>query len=196
MSTLKKLSVRQQVNRINKWMKLATNLDIVGGLGWYSEAQKLCSELSIQYNVSLIQVAQVVSALSPQKKWDTNKLETIALFNEVFNGVKPSFLYFATKRQLEECKQIILGNFLIPAKRIKTFSFADNIANVDSSEVTIDMHALRVAYDDQTANIKKVTPVQYRLAREAYNIVAKQHGLKPYQVQAITWVTYKRAVNR
>jgi len=192
----KKLTNRQQVNRINKWLNLATKQDIAQGLSWYSDAQKLCVELATKYDVSLSQVAQVTSVLSPQKKWDTNKLEVKALFLQIFEGIKPSFSYFATKKQLEECKQIILGNFSIHAKRIKTFSFADNIANVDSVEVTVDRHALRVAYDDKTAKLDKVSLTQYKAAREAYNTVAIQHGLKPYQVQAITWCAYKRVVNR
>tara|TARA_R100001594_G_scaffold1048_3_gene4375 strand:+ start:676 stop:1257 length:582 start_codon:yes stop_codon:yes gene_type:complete len=193
---MKALTIKQQVNRINKWLDMATKSDIAQGLSWYSDAQKLASELSIQYGVTLTQVAQVISVLSPQKKWGTNKTETIALFNEVFNGVKPSFSYFATKKQIEECKQIILGEFSIPANRIKTFSFADNIANLDSKEITVDRHALRVAYNDKSAKIGKVSLKQYREAREAYRCVAEQHNLKGYEVQAITWVVYKRIVNR
>ncbi|QDP52439.1 MAG: hypothetical protein Unbinned96contig1001_56 [Prokaryotic dsDNA virus sp.] len=193
---MKKLTIRQQVNSVNKWLDMATKHDIKAGMEWYSEAQQLCATLAKQYDVSLFQVAQVVSVLSPQKKWETNKLETIALFNEVFNGVKPSFKYFASKKMLKECKAIINGTFTIPYNRTKTYSFADNISNKESEEVTVDRHALRVAYDDKTASIDKVSVVQYREVREVYKIVANQHGLKPYQVQAITWVVYKRVVNR
>lgn len=193
---MSKLTIRQQVNRINKYLDGATKHEFKDGLNWYNNARSLCIELSIKYDVSLFQVAQVISVLSPQKKWGTNKIETIALFNEVFNSVKPSFGYFATKQQLKECKAIIRGEFTIPRKRIKTYSFADNIANKDSKEVTIDRHALRVAYADESAKIDKVSPVQYREAREAYRIVADKQGLNAYEVQAITWVVYKRIVNR
>lgn len=191
-----KLTIRQQANRVNKWLGMANKSEIRDGLQWYSEAQKLAHLLSSQYDVSLQQVAQVISVLSPQKKWNTNKAETIALFNQHFTGLKPSFKYFATKKQLKECISIIKGDFVIPSKRIKTYSFADNIANTDSTEVTIDRHALRVAYDDKSAKLDKVTLVQYREAREAYRIVAKQHNLKAYEVQAITWVVYKNEVQR
>ena len=193
---MKKLTVRQQVNRINKYVGMASIQETKQGLWWYNQARLLCVELSNVYPVSLSQVAQVISVLSPQKKWEVNKLEVIALFNQVFNDIKPTFGFFATKKQIEECKQIIKGKFSIPYKRTKTYSFADNIANVDSNEVTIDRHALRVAYDSRDASIGKVSPVQYREAREAYRIVANSIGLKAFEVQAITWVVYKNLVNR
>jgi len=193
---MKALTVRQQVNRINKYMANASASEVKQGLNWYSEARGLCVQLAERYHVSISQVAQVISVLSPQKKWETNKLEVVALFNEVYNGIKPGFKYFATRQAIEECKAIIIGNFSIPAKRTKTYSFADNIADKESTEVTIDRHALRVAYDDKSATLDKVSTKQYREAREAYRIVADQHGVKAYEVQAITWVVYKRIVNR
>ena len=190
------LTIRQQVNRINRYMAAASASEFSQGLNWYSDARVLCAQLAERYHVSLSQVAQVISVLSPQKKWETNKLEVVALFNEVHNGVKPSFKYFATKQMLEECKAIILGEFSIPAKRTKTYSFADNISNHNSEAVTVDRHALRVAYDDKSAKLDMVSAKQYREAVDAYRIVAEQHGMKAYEVQAITWVVYKRVVNR
>jgi hypothetical protein len=193
---MEKLTIKQQCYRIEKYMKQATADEYKQGLNWYNDARLLCEKLSATYDVSVYQVAQVISVLSPQKKWETNKMEVEALFLEVYEEIKPSFNYFATKKQLEECKQIIKGEFSIPPKRIKTWSFADNIANSESEQVTVDRHALRVAYDDKTAKIDKVTLTQYKEAREAYIKIAIKYGLKAYQVQAITWCTYKRIVNR
>ena len=193
---MEKLTIRQQCNRIEKYMKQATSYEYKQGLNWYNDARLLCEKLSARYDVTVYQVAQVISVLSPQKKWDTNKLEVEALFLEVFEGIKPSFGFFATKKQLIECKEIINGKFTIPPKRIKTWSFADNIAYSESEQVTIDRHALRVVYDDKTAKIDKVTLTQYKEAREAYRKIAIKYGLKAYQVQAITRCAYKRIVNR
>ena len=89
------------------------------------------------------------------------------------------------------------GDWLIPSKRTKTYSFADNIAYLDNSaEITIDRHALRVCYDDTSAKIDKVGTNAYKYARQAYQQVADSLGIKGYQLQAITWVTYKQFVNR
>ena len=70
---MKKLTIRQQANRIRKWYDLATPAQIADGLQWYSEAHILAVELSAKYGVSVIQAAQVISVLSPQKQWNTNK---------------------------------------------------------------------------------------------------------------------------
>jgi len=193
---MKKLTVRQQVNRIRKWHAMATPAQIADGLQWYSEAHSLAVSLASQYGVSVIQAAQVISVLSPQKKWNANKREAIAIFNEHFNGIASALNYFATKATIKECCAIMAGSFAIPPKRIKTYSFADNIAYIDSREVTIDRHALRVAYDDRSAKIDKVGILDYKQASLAYNQVADSLGLKAYQLQAITWLVYKDTVKR
>lgn len=194
---MKKLTIRQQANRIRKWYDLATPAQHADGLTWYNAAHSLAVSLAGRYGVTVIQAAQVISVLSPQKKWDANKREALAIFNQHFNGVVPALGYFATARTISEVHSIIAGAWALPIKRIKTYSFADNIAYPDNSqEVTIDRHALRVAYDDTSAAIDKVSPVQYREAREAYRIVADSLGIKAYQLQAVTWITYKDKVNR
>lgn len=191
------LSVRQQANRIKKWYHLASPAQVIAGLEWYNEAHSLAVELSARYSVSVLQAAQVISILSPQKKWGANKKEAIAIFNQHFTGEAPSFGYFATRATINEAHRIIAGEFLITIKRIKTYSFADNIAFPSTSrEITIDRHALRVAYDDTSAKIDKVGINAYKYARQAYQQVADSLGIKGYQLQAIVWVTYKDYVNR
>tara|TARA_R110000744_G_scaffold43892_2_gene98125 strand:- start:2820 stop:3401 length:582 start_codon:yes stop_codon:yes gene_type:complete len=191
------LSVRQQANRIRKWYNLATPSQVLDGMQWYNDAHALAVELSARYGVTVLQAAQVISVLSPQKKWDANKREAVAMFNEHFTGETPQQGYFATRATVIECHAIIAGDFLLPIKRIKTYSFADNIAYPSTStEVTIDRHALRVAYDDTSAKIDKVGINAYKYARQAYRQVADSLGIKAYQLQAIVWVTYKSKVNR
>ena len=192
-----KLSVRQQANRILKWYKLASKQQVIEGMHWYNDAHVLASTLAAKYGISVLQVAQVISVLSPQKKWDTNKKETIALLHWHFTGDAPKFGLFATAFTIAECHNILRGNFLIPTRRTKTYSFADNIAYLEhSTEITIDRHALRVCYDDTSAKIDKVGINDYKYARQAYQQVADSLGIKAYQLQAITWVTYKQFVNR
>ena len=194
---MKTLTIRQQANRIRKWYDLATPAQIIDGLQWYNAAHSLAVSLASKYGVSTSQAAQVISVLSPQKKWDANKRETIAIFNEHFNGIAPALGYFATRKTIAECHAIITGSFAIPRKRVKTYSFADNIAYARAStEITIDRHALRVAYDDRTARIDKVTPLQYKAARTAYQQTADSLGIMGHELQAIVWVVYKSEVNR
>lgn len=194
---MKKLTVRQQVNRIRKWHGMATTAQIIEGMQWYNAAHSLAVELAARHGVTVIQAAQVISVLSPQKKWDANRREAVAIFCQHFTGIRPALGYFATKSTIAECHRIIAGEFSIPPRRVKTWSFADNIAYPETSRaITIDRHALRVAYDDKGASIDKVGINDYKYAREAYQQVADSLGIKGYQLQAIVWVVYKSEVNR
>ena len=193
---MESLTIRQQANRIKKWYDKASASQLADGLTWYSAANVLANTLAVRYDVTTSQAAQVIAVLSPQVSWAQNKRSAIALFNWHFNGELPEHGIYATKKTISECHAIMAGRWALPAKRLKTFSFADNIANTDSDAVTIDRHALRVAYDDTSASIKVVSPKQYREAARAYYIVAASLGIKAYQLQAIVWVTYKAEVNR
>lgn len=194
---MSKLSVKQQANRVLKWYRAATKQQVIEGMHWYNDAHVLASTLAAKYGISVLQVAQVISVLSPQKKWEQNKKETVALIHWHFTGDAPQFGLFATASTIAECHDILRGDFLIPARRTKTYSFADNIAYLgNSTEITIDRHALRVCYDDVTTKIDKVGVNDYKFARQAYQQVADSLGIKAYQLQAITWVTYKQFVNR
>jgi thermostable 8-oxoguanine DNA glycosylase len=75
-------------------------------------------------------------------------------------------------------------------------SFFKNIMGYDT--VTIDGHAYniarykRVTLTDDDTNISKSV---YLEMQEAYQRAAKRVGLKVYQLQAITWVVWKRIHN-
>ena len=194
---MKRLTIRQQCNRIAKWHGMASTAQTIAGMQWYNAAHSLAVALATEHGVAVHQAAQIIAVLSPQKTWETNKREAVAMFNDHFNDIAPSFKYFATMATVCECHHIMAGEFVIPRARIKTYSFADNIAYPSTSnEVTIDRHALRVAYDDTTARIGKVTRLQYNDAATAYRRVAASLGIQAYQLQAIVWVTYKDEVNR
>jgi len=184
------------VANIQKWLDEAIESDYEQGLSWYADARAFAAKKAIQYGIKPIQVATLISILSPQKKWEQNLEEVSAFLEEFYNGVKPAKSYFASQKSLDECTAALRDGWVIPAHRSKTFAFADNIANENSSHVTVDRHAIKVANDDLTAKEISITAKRYREAEAAYNIVALEENLKPYQIQAITWVAYKRVVGR
>ena len=78
----------------------------------------------------------------------------------------------------------------------KIRSFYSNIRGL--TEVTIDGHALNIALGirqglttDKTNMGKKV----YQQMQQAYVKAAKRAGVKPHELQAITWTTWKREHN-
>ena len=78
----------------------------------------------------------------------------------------------------------------------KIVSFFQNIMGHDTC--TIDGHAINIArgkrlgLTDQTVSVSKSG---YKELQEAYRKAAKRVGLKAYEIQAITWVAWKRIHN-
>jgi hypothetical protein len=188
--------VAKYAENIRKWMDEAIEEDVEEGLGWYEGARKFCFSKADEFKVAPIRVATLVSLLSPQKKWEQNLEEVESFLNEYFHQIAPQQAYFASKKTMAECESVLSEGFEIPEHRTKTYSFADNIANPYSTAVTIDRHAIKVANDDLTSQEISITAKRYREAAAAYNLVAVEEGLHAYQVQAITWVCYKRVVGR
>ena len=184
MKTLK-LSIRQQSNRIEKWLSKATEADIIDGLQWYSNANKWASSLG-----DVATVAQITSILSAQCDWNGNKKNVINFLAGETQSI------FANGRQLAECADALNG-WTIPMQRSKTFRFAATIADPTRSDiVVIDRHAIKIAFDQTDSTEICITDKRYRDAEQAYQAVAQKYGLLGHQLQAIVWITYKRIVNR
>ena len=141
---------------------------------------------------TLENVAQCVAILSPQVDWDTNKRNAVLIATTLDTDIS----IFASAKQKNQAVDALMNVYRIPETAQKIFSFADNIANPESLRVTVDRHAVGVALNDKSADRLRVTSKRYRELQAAYQDVARLNGLMPYQVQAITWLTYKRTVNR
>ena len=73
----------------------------------------------------------------------------------------------------------------------KTRSFLDNIVNEKSVKVTVDTHAYSV-YEGQRAVKASISNKKYYEVSHAYIEAANELGLAPYELQAITWVAFRR----
>lgn len=186
---MRPLSIKQQANRIEKILLQATKQEHVEGLKWYADARFFASKVASDYDLTLAQVSQLISLLSPQKKWDQNKADVVKFLDGETDGI------FSTKKTLAECSAVVDAGFEIPENRMKTFSFAKCI-EADSDHVVIDRHAIKIAYGQMSAKPIIITDKRYRDARDAYNMIADKYDMKGHEIQAVTWVAYKRIVGR
>ena len=53
----------------------ANQQDLIDGEVWYSKGHEICSMIANQYGLNVETVAGVVSALSPNNKWDRNIID-------------------------------------------------------------------------------------------------------------------------
>jgi len=182
---------------------LATPSEVEHGMTWYSNALAMLKEMAQEFEIPTHIVVGVMSALSPNNKYERNLENTYALIRAFLMGqdmdsVKVS-TYHTMKRKawhiLQEMPTYDQTVTILNGKKI--VSFFKNIMG-DETEITIDGHARNIYYNDRqglttpNTNIRKL---EYIDIQKAYQRASKKLGIKAYELQAITWVAWKRIHN-
>jgi hypothetical protein len=191
------------VRNILKVYRMATEAEHRHGTTWYANAQATAEQIADRHVVPVRVVVGVIAALSPNNKWERNVNDADQMLAAFLRGdpvdvCKPSTytkmrdkawaIIEAMPETDEEVIQILNGQ--------KIVSFFKNIMGHDT--VTIDGHAFniarfkRVTLTDDSTNLSKSV---YQEMQAAYVRAAKRVGLKVYELQAITWVVWKRVHN-
>lgn len=161
------------------------------GLNWYKIAHVMTDNIARYHVKSLSDIAGIIAALSPGVQWSINVSNAIDILN-YGNAAKVS-TYNANK---DKAVKIDNGhNPLLTLGGNKVLSFYDNIINpLSSDSVAIDRHAVRAAtlLDLDTAQKFISTDNKYNYVKQAYTIAARALNMLPLQIQAITWLVYKR----
>lgn len=177
----------------------ATKEELIEGLDWYSAStRQIKQEL---YSVSLTKAACIVAALSPRMPWERNIEAAKTVLSAYHNGLTPGDISITTfdknkAKAFELCAlpdTDNLNDFFTVLKGNKTQAFAANLSGHDDA-VTIDGHAYSIAKAERVplANVPSMTDRQYHYIADLYREAADTVGITPYQVQAITWLTYRR----
>lgn len=191
----KKYTKRKIVNNILRYFDQATSEELVNGKSWYADANKLAREYADKTGYSLMNVAGVISALSPQTSWELNKVYLVRFLRDGVNAKantglnKDKAQRCLEAENVEQIKTILNGD--------KTTSFFLNILFPDVDEVaTIDRHAVAICIQrpEKTKALKPVqlTSNQYGKIEQAYIEASQRLGIKTLELQAITWVVYRR----
>jgi len=180
--------------------KLAKPSEIKHGLTWYVNANSDCKEIAEKLELPLHIVIGVVSALSPNNKWERNIINAEDLCTAFINGQDMDSIKVSTYHKMKEKAWSILETMPTYDETIeilngkKIVSFFRNISG-DETDITIDGHARNIYYNDKqglttpNTNIKKN---EYKDIQKAYLRASKKLGIKAYELQAITWVAWRR----
>jgi len=180
--------------------KLAKPSEIKHGLTWYVNANSDCKEIAEKLELPLHIVIGVVSALSPNNKWERNIINAEDLCTAFINGQDMDSIKVSTYHKMKQKAWSILQSMpsydetieILNGKKI--VSFFRNISG-DETDITIDGHARNIYYNDKqglttpNTNIKKN---EYKDIQKAYLRASKKLSIKAYELQAITWVAWRR----
>ena len=197
-----------QIKNIINIYNLATPEEIKHGVTWYKKAYIESKKLALKYDIPIHIVIGVIAGLSPNNKWDRNIENADTMINAFINGNAIESFKVSTYNKMKEKAWLILETMpnydetitILNGKKI--VSFYKNI-NGDETEITIDGHARNIFYNDRqglTTPKTNITKLEYAKIQNAYLKASKKikvNGsvLKAYELQAITWLAWKRIHN-
>lgn len=192
---------RKIFNSLDRWLKHANAEQCKAGKAWYKEAQEWCKATANDFGLDPYKVAGVLSALSPNNKWNRNKEDAWNVCNanhygEPVESVK-CCTYNANKRK---AFAILADQVSLSEKSPKTHSFAMNVGLLSPDHITADKWHIRACLtrpeQGVTDTAESCTSAQYRRIEAVTVKLAHCHELKGYEAQAIIWVAIKDTWNR
>ena len=185
---------------------LSNAADRAEGLDWYDRAFKAAKDISIVTGVNVNRVAGVIAALSPNNRWERNLTDAENVCKAFVNGDADDVMQVKVctyKKMLEkallilQCENIADIPSILNGRKIRAF-YECIIGNDDV--VVVDGHAYSIWFGERLA-MKQVPNIGVKLYKSIADdyIQATQEinskfnmNLKPFQVQAITWIAWRR----
>lgn len=193
----------KEVRNILRVYRMATTEEYISGTVWYTVANLEANEISIKHNVPIHIVVGVIAALSPNNKWSRNLRDADKLIHTYLSGGTPEMCKPSTYTKMRDKAWSIMTDYPSSVEGVekilngqKIVSFFRNIMGIDS--VTVDGHAYNIARGKRaslTDNDTNMSKTVYQEMQAAYRRAAKRVNLKVYELQAITWLVWKRLHN-
>jgi hypothetical protein len=179
------MNTETAVANIVRTARMAKASEIEAGVNWYPTAHAAALEMS-----NLETGAGVIAALSPMMGWDRNVMLAYRAFEQ-------GFADGCLKGNARKADAIMAGNAPLDILGgAKVRSFYANIVNPLGADVTIDRHAFDIVAGRYTTDKEKgrlSNKGVYEWHAEAYRLAGIElGGLTGAQVQAITWVAWRR----
>ncbi len=171
------------------------------GAYWYQRAHWEAKWIAFDAKIPLKAACHLLAVLSPSNRWENNLKDAKRLVKAITSG-QPyhSFSVSTYGRNKQTAWEIVRlarrgDDFTKVLSGPKVKSFADNIEfPLKDQEVTIDFHAYSIAvgWKFGTKTVPEITDKIYAMLRKAYTEVGKEFGLKGHQIQAATWVWWRK----
>lgn len=167
----------------------ATRGERRAGAAWYDEAQNLAWQIS---PLDMNKGAGVIAALSPNTSWERNKELAIRAFADGEASGTLSANVAKANAIMADTSATPLD--ILSGPKVRNFYMAI-VGNWNA--VCVDRHAMEVAYATRYKNDERpsLTPKQYDAIADQYRGAAAwltNLPYKPAQLQAITWLVWRR----
>ena len=179
--------------------EMATHEEVLFGMNWYAiargEAQAIADECELPLGV----VVGVIAALSPTNNWAQNIKDASAFCKTFVDGGYFEDVKASTYKAMWQKAWTILSDTpadlmhiaqLLKGPKITDFFWC--IMGFDTC--VIDGHAWGIANADRRI-MQEVPSIGKKLRQElqeAYAVAGHKHNITAYQMQAITWVAWRR----
>ena len=199
------MTVKNIINVYNQ----SSDEDIQQGHLWYKDANKIAEHLAIDYRMDISVTCAVIAVLSPRLRWEQNIFDAEALIDAFYHGgyaraIKTKSSAFKANKM--KAIDIMLGEYDLESfykveerkSGLKVASFANCIRYPDDSNcVCIDVHATSIWVGERITkqNVYNITPKRYAVMSEDYRTAAQKLQMAPMDLQAITWVTWRRLLD-
>ena len=183
---------------IRRVYQLATPEEHAQGMAWYDNAREFARTLASDHNVSLEVAAAVIAIISPNQTWELNQTSASALLTAWRKGRETRVSIPTYRNNTRKAIRLLrTGNLAVlldSPRSHKTRAFYHCIVNPDTPEVCIDGHSYWIAHGTKEPlySTPSMWAALYRRIADSYRVVAMDLDLKPYQLQAITWVVWHR----
>jgi hypothetical protein len=165
---------------------MASDEDVTNGLVWYKVGHDMGAVFG---NGDAAMGCGIIAALSPQEGWDSNLRLAQTMVESGTAGHTDLCVSRARAIRNGHDPRAVLGGQ-------KVRSFYLNLRFPEKNgPVTVDRHAVAIVFGRPLSDAERrilERPGVYELIASAYRSVARRHNLLAHQVQAITWVAWRK----
>jgi len=177
----------------------ADDVERASGMNWYANANNTAQFIADTHELPLRIVVGVIAALSPTNKWGRNIHDADHMCSTFVSGGYVEDTTPCTYKPMRDKAWSILTD--MPEDDIAMCSILNGPKITDfymcimgHDTCVIDGHAWCIANDDRRT-MQEVPFIGKKLRAElqdAYRVAGNAVGISAYQMQAITWVTWRR----
>lgn len=195
------------MNNIISTFAQATITELSEGMHWYSVARTGAFVLANEHGITVRKAAGVIAALSPNLKWELNikAADTIIKAKKLGIDYQDATCPAYKANRLKAYKVLECDNDdNIPEilNGLKITSFYNCIVDENTDDICIDGHARNIYFNERLVlKNNAINKTQYRFLQQEYRLatetinLAYGFSLTPAQVQAVTWVVWRRIHN-